>query len=114
MYDATDYPDWTLADFVNAHRMAPEYRPDPGRYKLMQFTGLRDRNGREIYEGDVVEAKSWHPMRYQVEFIEGGFCFTNKRALSASPIDINMMFSSQGCACSVIGTIHENPELIPA
>ena len=78
---------------------------------IMQFTGLKDKNGKEIYEGDIVEAKNWNPMRYTVEFIEGGFCFTNPK-LKGSPIDINLMFSSQGCACSVIGNIHENPELI--
>jgi uncharacterized phage protein (TIGR01671 family) len=79
---------------------------------FMQFTGLLDKEGRDIFEGDIVEAKNWNPMRYTVEFIEGGFCFTHPK-LKGSPIDINLMFSSQGCACAVIGNIHENPELLP-
>lgn len=78
---------------------------------IMQFTGLLDKNGKEIYEGDIVEAKNWNPMCYTVEFIEGGFCFTHPK-LKGSPIDINLMFSSQGCACAVIGNVHENPELL--
>jgi len=79
---------------------------------VMQFTGLQDKNGKDIYEGDVVEAKSWNPMRYTVEFIEGGFCFTHPN-MKGSPIDVNMMYSSVGCACKVIGNIWENPELLP-
>lgn len=78
---------------------------------VMQFTGLRDREGKEIYEGDIVEAKSWSPMRYRIAFIEGGFCLTNPK-MKGSPIDINLMYSSVGCACAVIGNSLENPELL--
>lgn len=83
-----------------------------GELVLMQFTGLKDKNGKEIYEGDVIEAKSWSPMRYAVEFIEGGFCFTHPK-LKGSPIDINLVFSSTGCACEVIGNIYEHEHLKP-
>ena len=107
VWDGVDYMTmpFTLSDLQGGH---PGFTFDCA---VMQFTGLKDKNGKEIYEGDVVEAKSWQPMNYAVEFIEGGFCFTHPK-LKGSPIDINLMYSSNGCACSVIGNIYENPELL--
>ncbi len=78
---------------------------------VSMFTGLLDKNGKEIYEGDVIEAKHWALMRYVVEFVEGGYCLTNPK-IKHSPIDINLMYSSLGCACEVIGNIYERSELL--
>jgi len=80
-------------------------------WMVSMFTGLLDKNGKDIYEGDVIEAKHWAPMRYVVEFVEGGYCLTNPK-IKHSPIDINLMYSSLGCACEVIGNIYEHSELL--
>ncbi len=76
---------------------------------VMQFTGLLDRNGKEIYEGDIVHAEGYQPRNYAIEFIEGGFCGTYPSTL---PIDMNHWYPSTGCKVEVIGNIYENPELL--
>lgn len=78
--------------------------------EVMQYTGLKDKNGKEIYEGDIVLAKHWNPSKFQIEFIEGGFCGTFKGC--NIPTDINHFYDSAGCAIEVIGNIYETPDLI--
>jgi len=78
---------------------------------IMQFTGLHDRNGKKIFEGDVVRSKSHSPETYVIEFIEGGFCATNP-AIEGYPIDINHFYPSTGCDIEVLGNIFETPNLI--
>ena len=75
-----------------------------------QFTGLKDKNGKDIYEGDIVSSKGFEPKSYLIEFIEGGFCLTNK--LVGIPIDVTHMEDSTGKHFEIIGNIHQNPELL--
>ena len=75
----------------------------------LQSTGLCDKNGKEIYEGDIVNCADTNPTILEVKFIEGGFCCTSSNIL---PFDINSFYPSIGCRIEVIGNIYENPELL--
>ena len=70
----------------------------------MQFTGLLDKNGTEIYEGDITDAGE------VVTFENGIFGTTyngNRQGLS--------MLSEKRCSVvAIIGNIYQNPELINA
>jgi uncharacterized phage protein (TIGR01671 family) len=72
---------------------------------LMQFTGLKDKNGKEIYEGDIVSPLHWKPHIYQVGFDRGSFCFFK----GDDPIATDAKYFED---CEVIGNIYENPELV--
>jgi uncharacterized phage protein (TIGR01671 family) len=80
--------------------------------KPMQYTGLEDKNGKEIFEGDVVEVK--HPYKdryYKGEIIFEYGSFKAKDFYFAhydNPID----FTEGMEYVEVIGNIYENPELI--
>src|SRR5690625_343596 len=76
-------------------------------FKVMQYTGLKDKNGREIYEGDILEIK--HLMGCETGelifkygaflFDDGGYSYLGDHLANSEYI-------------KVIGNIYENPELL--
>ena len=85
-----------------------------------QYTGLTDKNGKEIYEGDIVEQfvcgihqfkgkKCGRSTIWQVRWDKRECCF-ELHYLSGSLFGDSMM--SDGDEYEVIGNIHENPELL--
>lgn len=102
---------------------AEAYNSEKEDQIFMQFTGLTDKNGREIYEGDVVRVKAhsdWYePIKtkgyadIKVEWYEksAGFwpfihddCALGMKKYYMSNDDV--------IDCEVIGNVYENPELL--
>ena len=73
----------------------------------MQFTGLRDKNGREIYEGDICNDLA--VFRFVVIWDEDNARFLG-RGIGARKEYIR--YVGQEPAVIVIGNIYENPELL--
>ena len=77
-----------------------------------QYTGLKDSNGIEIYEGDIINTcTGW---RCVVVFKDGGFCY--ERIDRHGFIDY-IFFGGHShldtvLNCKIIGNIHQNPELL--
>lgn len=84
---------------------------------VAQFTGLLDKNGKEIYEGDIVKTKQFGKDvksgdhftnvsgedSFEIKYTNAQFVFNNKE---------RCFYLHRNTSCEVIGNIHDNPELL--
>ena len=113
MSDAS-YGDWISFDgvpYTEADRKynTPNIEIEKAKdYVLMQFTGLLDKNGKEIYEGDVVKS-GYFARLAEVVFVKGGFFIKRNPSGEYTLLE---WFNKKGLGSEVIGNIYENPELL--
>ena len=83
-----------------------------------QYTGLTDKNGKKIFEGDVIWFEDESPLNYEyhdctemrcgeIRYDDGQFYLTNRIAVEMEDLIYDRMLEGE-----VIGNIHDNPELL--
>lgn len=84
-----------------------------------QFTGLHDKNGKEIYEGDKVRHPYIDPIFGDLvetgEFVHSTICFNNGAFVVNYRLDGEYIYLQDFVrlkCLEVIGNIHDNPELL--
>lgn len=77
------------------------------RYKLMQYTGLEDKNGQEIYEGDILDYGTYG--KFEVVWHRGSFKI---RKLGFKNGNLHYLGDCYFDELMVTGNIYENPELL--
>lgn len=113
------FPNNDDGDFAIIYQQEPEIEKFPVYADTVgQYTGLVDKNGKKIFEGDIVDYEDEAPGQYEyhdsliinrgvIGYSEGCFYWTN--AVNANLLDSVY----KGVAdCEVIGNIFDNPELM--
>lgn len=89
---------WELHDF---------WEPEESNYVLMQATGLTDKNGKEIYEGDIVSTAPHMPDDLVDAYYE--VVKWDQKVVTYWPFNQPDLKADD---CEVIGNIYENPEIL--
>lgn len=96
-----------MAEIYRNRNQEIELHPRDENIILMQSTGLRDKNGKEIFEGDILEVNDWLEV---VSFSEEKAMFVSKEIVFPET-SLYDLLNSDIFTVEIIGNIYENPKL---
>ena len=88
---------------INIERLTFDVIPET----VGQYTGLTDKNGVKIFEGDIVSLVKHDGLIYKVVYVPCRYELVNSKGVNCFVLDI---YKSENI--EVIGNIHDNPELL--
>lgn len=120
------YHNMEIMNYICVENPVTDWRHED--YILMQCTGLKDKNGKLIYEGDIVrlfcdEFENIHTVKFgdfamysldfQTEYEKGSTAVYGYYLGGLKyPIPLSISLDTSGMQIEVIGNIYENPEVI--
>lgn len=82
----------------NAETNIERWTSDVDPATVGQYTGLKDKNGKRIFDGDIVRIQS---KNYKVKYLLGQFF-----------AGMNMPIAYKRFECDVVGNVYDNPEML--
>lgn len=109
---------WELDDRLTVYGVHDEADHVSKDAPVMQYTGLKDKNGKEIYEGDIVE---WHYNKWNNDNPPTYTPTVGREVVEYAEADnevgqpyIGFTLPTNLPSLEIIGNIYENPELLSA
>jgi hypothetical protein len=96
-------------DFLDTNMKNTFIAPESTGLILMQYTGLHDKNGKEIYEGDIVKYRDSRGQHIEKVIFDKGCFYAGMHWGSSTRVAPKLINTR---ITEVIGNVYDNPELL--